>query len=92
MLACCMSGLRGPVASEVGIRVGGGEVVLYRALLVGGLSRGVRGGQTRRPVGSGVSHLLTCYTTWATVYIIFLLGSEITFTSPGPWPLNPIVF
>ena len=23
----------------------------------------VRGGQTRRPVGSGVSHLLTCYTT-----------------------------
>ena len=58
-------------------------------MLVGGLSRGVRGGQTRRPVGSGVSHLLTCYTTWATVYIIFLLGSEITFTSPGPWPLNP---
>ena len=34
-----------------------------RAVLVGGLSRGVRGGQTRRPVGSGVSHLLTCYTT-----------------------------
>ena len=32
-------------------------------MLVGGLSRGVRGGQTRRPVGSGVSHLLTCYTT-----------------------------
>ena len=31
-------------------------------MLVGGLSRGVRGGQTRRPVGSGVSHLLTCYT------------------------------
>ena len=32
-------------------------------MLVGGLSRGVRGGQTRRPVGSGVSHLLTCYKT-----------------------------
>ena len=32
-------------------------------MLVGGLSHGVRGGQTRRPVGSGVSHLLTCYTT-----------------------------
>ena len=41
--------LKGPVASEVGIRLGGGE---------GGLSRGVRGGQTRRPVGRGVSHLL----------------------------------
>ena len=32
-------------------------------MLVGGLSRRVRGGQMRRPVGSGVSHLLTCYKT-----------------------------
>ena len=31
-------------------------------MLVGGLSRGFRGGQTRRPVGSDVSYLLTCYT------------------------------
>ena len=64
MLACCMSGLRGPVASEVGSRVGGGEVVLYCAVLVGGLSRGVRGGQT-----SGLSGVV-CHT--------YLLATQLT--------------
>ena len=49
-------------------------------MLVGGLSRGVRGGQTRRPVGSGVSHLLTCYTThkqhdvYVYVYVYVCVG------------------
>ena len=38
--------------------VGGGGVPVSLSV-----DRGVRGGQTRRPVGSGVSHLLTCYKT-----------------------------
>ena len=58
-------------------------------MLVGGLSRGVRGGQTSGLLGVVCHTYLLADTTWATVYIIFL---HYIFTRQRnnvhqPWPL-----